>query len=245
MLSNPSDKSDADQTRWLGAAHFSYLQLRLHLHGHRATHPVLSLPPLYGPKGILSEHNTYDNAFKSFRLGISMLSEPELVKVVNAVQGCIDNCPLEPDVTSLRLRFLQDICSLSGVVPTGYWVTSVSIGRRIASGGEATIYRAKYRDSLVAVREFHRPMLDEGKSILQLIIREVIAHWQLRHPNVVTLFGIYRIPDEEEFDAFDIPTLALLPAMVLQHAKHSSAQDYLKTHSRSEDFLQVAVWSTV
>lgn len=63
--------------------------------------------------------------------------------------------------------------------------------------------------------------------LVQLIIREVIAHWQLRHPNVVALLGIHQSDDEGP------------PCMVLQFAEHASARQYLKTHPEPQHFLRV------
>lgn len=71
--------------------------------------------------------------------------------------------------------------------------------------------------------------------LCQLIIREVIAHWQLRHPNVVALLGIHQFDDEESGP----------PSMVLQFAEHPSARQYLKTHTGSQHFLRVVRISTL
>lgn len=60
-------------------------------------------------------------------------------------------------------------------------------------------------------------------------MREVISHWQLRHPNVVALLGIYPSEDEE----------GAPPLMVLQFAEHASAQRYLKAHPEPQYFLKV------
>jgi len=63
--------------------------------------------------------------------------------------------------------------------------------------------------------------------ICQVVIREIVAHWQLRHPNIVSLIGIYQF--EEEF----------FPAMVLQRAEHSLAIKYLESHPDSRSFLKL------
>lgn len=65
-------------------------------------------------------------------------------------------------------------------------------------------------------------------------MREAIAHWQLRHGNIVALFGLQKFEGET------------LPSMVLQYAEHSSARAYLRLHPGSQYFLRiVSVRSTI
>jgi len=54
-----------------------------------------------------------------------------------------------------------------------------------------------------------------------------VAHWQLRHPNIVSLIGIYQF-EEESF-----------PAMILQRAEHSLAIKYLESYPDSRSFLKL------
>lgn len=151
---------------------------------------------------------------------------------------------------------MQDVSSISGLLPKTYWIKDVYRGRRNAFGGEATVYKARHGGNDVVIREFHSPSHhawndDEGKSVFkvssrevqaymflthyslhtsdQLIVREVISHWQLRHPNVVALLGIYQSEDEESGP----------PSMVLQYAEHASAHLYLSNHSEPQYFLHV------
>lgn len=71
---------------------------------------------------------------------------------------------------------LQDICSSSGLLPRSYGINSDSVSRdrRIAGGAEVIVYRAKYRDNVVAVREFHRPEHGwterEGQSVFRVSV---------------------------------------------------------------------------
>ncbi|KAF8309928.1 kinase-like protein [Clavulina sp. PMI_390] len=163
------------------------------------------------------------------------------------MQKCIDSCRVSAGVTALRLRLLQDICSLSGVIPKPYWMTGVSKRGLIGGGAEANIYQGKHNRGPVVIREF-RVMGNDGwtgdevRSIPQLIIREIISHWQLRHPNVVGLLGVYRVKDdsdsEEDSHANDVPLPERPPWMVLQYAKHSSALKYLKSPDGGR-FLEV------
>ena len=159
---------------------------------------------------------------------------------------------MDEDSTSRRLKLLQDISSSSGLLPESYWVLDVTKGRRISSGGEATVYIGRHRDRAVVVREFHPVDPSEGNrgapnnlakvcqpdliccvqsstfgSPYQIIIREVISHWQLRHPNIVALIGVCQF-DEEFF-----------PSVVLHHAEHPSAVKYLESHTGPESFVKI------
>ncbi|KAF8301046.1 kinase-like protein [Clavulina sp. PMI_390] len=231
--------------------YFPYLELRKHLHNHQQAHAVLRISDSsHGPIIRLLREEGDRYSFASFRSSILELSEPEILRVVSAIQNCIDKCnvSMTSAASTLRLRLLQDICSLSGVLPESYWITGVSKGKPIGGGAEATIYRGKYRGGPVVVREFRflgqgRGLENERRSIPQIIIREIVSHWQLRHPNVVSLRGIYRVQDdsanEEDSDASDAPTPMRPPSMVLQYAKHSFALDYLQSHDGSGRFLEV------
>ena|ERR1700733_14085506 len=148
---------------------------------------------------------------------------------------------------SQRLKLLQDISSLSGLFPESYWISDVTKGKKISVGGEATVYLGEHRGEAIAIREFH-PLessglgaLDIGQkvrllhctvclpvmSVFKTMIREIIAHWQLRHPNIVAVLGIHQF--EEGY----------FPSMILQLADHSSAINYLELHPDSRSFLKL------
>jgi len=63
--------------------------------------------------------------------------------------------------------------------------------------------------------------------VCQIVIREIVAHRQLRHPNIVSLIGIYQF-EEESF-----------PVMILQRAEYSLAIKYLESHPDSRSFLKL------
>lgn len=55
------------------------------------------------------------------------------------------------------LRLLQDVCGVSSLCPSVYWISGVTRGRRIAAGGETTVYEGDYLGKAVAIRKFHCP----------------------------------------------------------------------------------------
>jgi serine/threonine protein kinase len=118
-------------------------------------------------------------------------------------------------------------------------------------GGEATIWLGSYDGKEIAIREIHLP--EEGWSspagqrtlkarmhrkdttfrtsycsIFQVILREIVTHWQLHHPNILTLFGVFREVDSDP------------PMMVLPFVPHGSALGWLKSNNTPECFLNIA-----
>ena len=61
----------------------------------------------------------------------------------------------------------------------------------------------------------------------KLIIREIIAHWQIRHHNIVKLIGIHLFDKQ------------LVPSMILRRAEHPSVMDYLESHPEPEAFIKL------
>lgn len=178
---------------------------------------------------------------------------------------CIDGCDLDAGPRCQRLKLLQDISSVSGILPRNYRITKVSRGSRIGGGAEATVYYAKHEGAAVVVRQFHPPPHndwngDGGKTVLkvggiyiyilllgvrdayscsgisfQLIRRQVVTHWQLRHRNIVALHGIYHYKGEAQGS----------PSMVLQHAEYASARNYLRAHPGPQPFLKLVSFSSL
>jgi len=130
-----------------------------------------------------------------FRSKILLLLRAETSRVITGVQECLDNCFADGEARSEKLKLLQDMCSLSGQFPETYWLTDVTKGNLISRGGEATVYKGGQNDRPVVVRQLHTISLGEeeepaNKQLTKVFIREVIAHWQLRHGNVVALIGL-------------------------------------------------------
>jgi len=67
---------------------------------------------------------------------------------------------MDAQSTSQRLKLLQDISSLSGILPDSYWISDITKGKRISSGAEAIVYRGQQGNRTVVVRQFHHAESD-------------------------------------------------------------------------------------
>lgn len=66
---------------------------------------------------------------------------------------------MDAEPTSQRLRLLQDLCSSLRLFPEVYWMDGdLPKGPEITRGGEATLYKARYRGDVVVVRQFFIPV---------------------------------------------------------------------------------------
>lgn len=135
-------------------------------------------------------------------------------------------------------------------------IDGVSRGKRFASGAEATVYLGDYKSIAVAIKESHMPSdtlrgwsSGEGQEILRVgpksecrfitlpisyspdaiqnMRREIIAHWQLHHHNILPLIGIY-------YDQHDEP-----PLMVTPYMEHRSSSTFLRRFSSSETYTHL------
>lgn len=129
-----------------------------------STYQVLT-PPMWPPirfeaRSWLFQYRIYWLSSLQCRMSVFspqfILLSSFIIKL-SLLKQCIDGCSLDDGSASNRLKLLQDICSLSGLLPEMYWVKNVSRGRRVAAGGEATVYKALYQNSNVVLREFHPP----------------------------------------------------------------------------------------
>ncbi|KAF8304819.1 hypothetical protein DL93DRAFT_414575 [Clavulina sp. PMI_390] len=162
-----------NRNHWPSSTYSPYLELRGHLYRHQPAHFGIIHSSIYdSTPSYLDENDPYES-FKAFRSVILKLSESEILGIVTNTQNCIDACQLPPATAALRLRLLQDLCSISGVLPKPYWMTEVSKGRPIGSGAEATTYKGRRLGVTVVVREFRyfghdRWAGNEGKSVPQV-----------------------------------------------------------------------------
>ena len=81
------------------------------------------------------------------------------------------------------LRFLQDICSRSGELPSSLWLKDVTVHREdyIARGGEACIYRGTLGNRKVVVREISKPgsadwTSREGEHVIEVWLHTAVWH---------------------------------------------------------------------
>ena len=110
---------------------------------------------------------------------------------------------------------LQDLCSVSGEIPSSYYLKDVTVDRCdvVGGGGEALVYGGYCNGRKVVVRQALAPrtnfwrspdsqtvikvitnnlMKDATYSVIQLIHREMITHALLDHPNIIPFLGVYR-----------------------------------------------------
>jgi serine/threonine protein kinase len=126
------------------------------------------------------------------------------------------------------LRLLQDLCSISGELPSCFRLSDVTFNRGdlVGRGGEASVYAGCLNSQKVVVREvvmrrnFWRS--PEGKKVIkviaklrsnikcrfnfdiQFIHREAITHSLLDHPNIIPFLGVYS-------EYTDTPPMVVLP----------------------------------
>ena len=95
---------------------------------------------------------------------------------------------------------LQSISADSLEVPLSWFVENVVVdGREVRGRGSyGTVYVAHWQGTKVAVKKLHdiffeKSVAPEGKKgILKTFAREVNLLFQLRHPNIVQFFGVYK-----------------------------------------------------
>lgn len=137
------------------------------------------------------------------------------------------------------LKLLQDLSDLTDELPSNYFITGVSKPGYIESGGEADILKGVHKGADVAARavDMKTTGSDKEKCIArkvrelvemvcsishnialmnQIIRREILAHRQLNHPNILWFIGVSREHD-------DYPLLIISPWI-----RHGIASKYLK-----------------
>lgn len=120
--------------------------------------------------------------------------EPSLhdATLIGSVDQCLNLCDPTPGADSSVLTYLHNLCVNSLVVPTSYWVTDVSRGRRLAAGGEAAVHEGISILRAVAIRDFHPPIgggwsSDEGRRIIKVATLSHLLHSvELIHPRTRT-----------------------------------------------------------
>lgn len=74
---------------------------------------------------------------------------------------CFSDCVTSQPIKVRALRLLQDISSVSGQLPTSYWLRDViKTGAVVGWGAEASVWHATHRGSKVVVRQALRTSID-------------------------------------------------------------------------------------
>jgi hypothetical protein len=94
----------------------------------------------------------------------------------NPVSQRLRNFAGDPNVYVRGLRLLQDLCSVSGELPSSFWLDHINVDRHhiVGRGGEACVFAGSFRGQRIAVREViiphkHSWRSPEGKNILMAV----------------------------------------------------------------------------
>lgn len=97
-------------------------------------------------------------------------------KLISTITQHLRGCSADPIEYATTLKLLQDLCFVSGELPSSYMLKDVSFdrGNVIGKGGEATIYSGFMNNQSVVVREVVMPRnfwpLPAGRQIIKVIV---------------------------------------------------------------------------
>ena len=90
-----------------------------------------------------------------------------------------------PTEYTASLKLLQDLCSISGEIPSSFYLKDVSVDRdeQIGRGGEALVYGGYLNGQRVVVREVITPRRNywrslDGQRTIKVIKRILIAQFR-------------------------------------------------------------------
>ncbi|KAG6815249.1 hypothetical protein H0H87_003613 [Tephrocybe sp. NHM501043] len=89
---------------------------------------------------------------------------------------------------------IQRLSTRSGLYPSCYNLEGVSqIGDYpVASGGFADLYKGKFKSHVVCMKVIRRYETSQVDQVLKMFSQEAMLWGQLDHPNVLTVFGLFR-----------------------------------------------------
>ena len=84
---------------------------------------------------------------------------------------------MNPTEYTATLKLLQDLCSISGEIPSSYYLKNVTVDRRdmVGRGGEAIIYGGDFNGRRIVVRQVAPPRKGfwrslDGQRVIKVII---------------------------------------------------------------------------
>ncbi|KAG6888776.1 hypothetical protein C0995_006105 [Termitomyces sp. Mi166 len=96
----------------------------------------------------------------------------------------------------------QRLAATSGLYPTFYELTNVTISKTSeSSGGFADIYKGDFRGQEVCIKMVRLYKNTDMAHFMKVVSREAILWGQLRHPNLLPFYGIYSHDDRVSFVA--------------------------------------------
>lgn len=136
----------------------------------------------------------------------------DIRKLTKSNNQHLKTCPANSTDYVDGLRLLQELCYLSGRLPSSYELQGITFDRKhvIGRGGEAIVYRGQMNKQKVAVREVVMPPKDwcsaRGREIIQ-----------------VRFNGWKHVGDfSSDFFSYYIAKRSLIPGLIIQTFYHSS-----------------------
>ncbi|KAG6810370.1 hypothetical protein H0H92_012156 [Tricholoma furcatifolium] len=124
-------------------------------------------------------------------------------KLLNMFQQLLDLMDNQPSSIHRNLiTAAQRLSGSSGMYPTCYELDGVTeTGFYECSGGFADVYKGYFRGQAVCLKTIRLNSRTDSERFLKVFAREAILWGQLRHPNILPFYGIYRIKDRISFVA--------------------------------------------
>ncbi|KAG6863762.1 hypothetical protein C0991_003411, partial [Blastosporella zonata] len=107
----------------------------------------------------------------------------------------LDTPGVNPSFRKRLIIAIQRIATTSGLYPTCYELREVIVnagGHPENSGGFADIYKGSFRGQIVCLKTFRLSQATQIDYTLRQISKEVLLWGQLEHPNIATIYGIFR-----------------------------------------------------
>ncbi|KAG6809760.1 hypothetical protein H0H92_014819, partial [Tricholoma furcatifolium] len=106
----------------------------------------------------------------------------------------LDTPDLNPSFRKRLIVAIQRIATTSGLYPTCYELKDVVAQDEypVDSGGFADIFKGTYRGKTVCLKTFRLTQATQIDYALKQMSREILLWAQLEHPNITTVYGVFR-----------------------------------------------------
>ncbi|KAG6808327.1 hypothetical protein H0H92_004518, partial [Tricholoma furcatifolium] len=115
-------------------------------------------------------------------------------RLLDSFQQILDTPDLNPSFRKRLIVAIQRIATTSGLYPTCYELKDVVAQDEypVDSGGFADIFKGTYRGKTVCLKTFRLTQATQIDYALKQMSREVLLWGQLEHPNITTIYGVFR-----------------------------------------------------